>query len=148
MGRLFDAVAAILGVRTRVTYEGQAAIELELLAEPALERPWPWRFGDSTALVERVAFEAARGRSPAAIASAFHQTIAQSAAEACADAADGLPVVLSGGTFQNRLLAKATRARLEGYGFRVLEHERVPANDGGISYGQAAVAASRLASCA
>jgi hydrogenase maturation protein HypF len=145
MGRLFDAVAAVLGVRERVTYEGQAAIELELLAERATMRPWPWRFGDSTALVARVAEELARGRPREEIAAAFHQTVAQSAAEACDALAWGGAVVLSGGTFQNRLLARATRARLEGFGFRVLEHRRVPANDGGISYGQAAVAARRLA---
>jgi hydrogenase maturation protein HypF len=145
MGRLFDAVAALLHVRTRVSYEGQAAIELELLAEQAIERPWPWRFGDSTELVARCAAALAHGRSRASIASAFHQTIAQAAAEACEETGFRGPVVLSGGTFQNRLLARATRARLEGYGFRVLEHSRVPANDGGVSYGQAAVAARRLA---
>ena len=83
------------------------------------------------------------------VARGFHETVARAAADACAEeAAAEDAVVLSGGTFQNRLRSAATRRRLEAHGFRVLEHERVPPNDGGISYGQAAVAARRLAACA
>jgi hydrogenase maturation protein HypF len=146
MGRLFDAAAAVLGVRDRVSYEGQAAIELEQLAGFAEAEPWRWRFGSTTALVALVADELAAGRARAEIAAAFHETIAASAAAEAYALADGCDtVVLSGGSFQNRRLAASTRARLEAYGFRVLEHRLVPPNDGGISYGQAAVAARRLA---
>ena len=145
MGRLFDAVAAVLGVRERVSYEGQAAVELELLAGELPAAPWPWRFGATTELVARVAEELAAGAQRAALAAAFHETVAASAAAVCADAGGPRTVVLSGGSFQNRRLAQATRARLEAFGFTVLEHRLVPPNDGGIAYGQAAVAAWRLA---
>jgi len=146
MGRLFDAVAALLGVRDRVTYEGQAAIELELLAGFTPAEPWPWRFGDSTGLVTTCYLALQEGRPRAEIAAAFHETVAASAAAAAyANARTCRTVVLSGGSFQNQRLAASTRARLEAFGLRVLEHRLVPANDGGISYGQAAVAARRLA---
>jgi hydrogenase maturation protein HypF len=143
MGRLFDAVAALLGVRERVTYEGQAAIELELLAGDAAAEPYPWRFGDPTALVTVCYKELEAGRDRAEIAAAFHETIAAAAADACAEAAEPRVVALSGGTFQNLRLLASTRRRLEAHGFDVLTHRRVPANDGGVSYGQAAVAAAR-----
>ncbi|MDX6506911.1 MAG: hydrogenase maturation protein HypF, partial [Gaiellaceae bacterium] len=142
MGRLFDAVAAVLGVREEVTYEGQAAIELEQLAEGAEAERYPWRFGDGPELVGRVADELAAGRSRPELAAAFHETVAAAAADACAEAGEPRTVVLSGGTFQNLRLLRSTSARLERHGFRVLTHRRVPPNDGGISYGQAAIAAT------
>ncbi|MGE5273052.1 MAG: carbamoyltransferase HypF [Verrucomicrobiota bacterium] len=145
MGRLFDAVAAVLGFDGRTVYEGQAAVELEQLAGDVRADPWPWRFGASTELVTDCYLEASRGRDPASIAASFHETVAASAAAACADAATSGTVVLSGGTFQNVRLLRSTRERLEALGFRVLTHELVPPNDGGISYGQAAVAAARAA---
>jgi hydrogenase maturation protein HypF len=148
MGRLFDAVAAILGVRDRVTYEGQAAIELEHLAGDIEAEPWDWCFGDVSAFVSSVWGELDAGRSTPEIAAAFHETIAAGSADACAVAAEPRTVVLSGGSFQNVRLLESTRRRLEALGFRVLTHRRVPPNDGGISYGQAAVAAGRTASCA
>jgi hydrogenase maturation protein HypF len=147
MGRLFDAVAAVLGVRERVTYEGQAAVELEQLAAETEADPYDWRFGDGTLLVSHVAADLAEGRPRAEIAAAFHETVAKGAAEACANAGGTRTVVLSGGTFQNLRLLEATRLRLEQVGFSVLTHRLVPPNDGGISYGQAAVAARRIAPC-
>ncbi len=144
MGRLFDAAAAVLGVRTRISYEGQAAIELELLAGDTPAEPWPWRFGATTALVAHVADELVRGRPRNEIAAAFHETVAASSVAECR-AFGGDTVVLSGGSFQNRRLAASIRTRLESVGVRVLEHRLVPANDGGIAFGQAAVAARRLA---
>jgi len=144
MGRLFDAVAAVLGVREEVTYEGQAAIELELLAGDTVADPYPWQLGDATQLVTNCYLEVLGGRPRAEIAAAFHETVAAAAAEACLEAREPKSVVLSGGTFQNLRLLAATRSRLEGHGFRVLTHRRVPPNDGGISYGQAAVAAAGL----
>jgi hydrogenase maturation protein HypF len=141
MGRLFDAVAAVLGVRETVTYEGQAAIELEQLAGDLPAAPWPWRFGDATELVVRCHAELADGMAREEVAAAFHETVAAGAAAACAEAAEPRTVVLTGGTFQNLRLLASTRARLEDEGFRVLTHRLVPPNDGGVSYGQAAVAA-------
>jgi hydrogenase maturation protein HypF len=146
MGRLFDAVAAVLGVRERISYEGQAAIELELLAGNTPAAPLPWRFGATTDLVTDCYLLLRAGRTREEIAAVFHETVAASAAHACIGLG-GQTVVLSGGSFQNQRLAKATRAHLETAGLRVLEHRLVPANDGGISFGQAAVAARRL-SCA
>jgi hydrogenase maturation protein HypF len=148
MGRLFDAVAALLSVRSRVSYEGQAAIELEWLAGERGAEPYPCRReGDSILGVDlvRAAHDDLRsGRPRAEIAAAFHEGVAAAAAAACARASDPRSVVLSGGTFQNLRLLRSVRRRLEGLGFRVLSHRRVPPNDGGISYGQAAVAARRM----
>ncbi len=143
MGRLFDAVAALLGIRDEVTYEGQAAIELEQLAGEVQAEPYAWRFGDADALVAAVHDDLAAGRPAAEIAAAFHETVAAGAAAACAEAVEPRTVVLTGGTFQNLRLLDSTRRRLEAGGFRVLTHALVPPNDGGISYGQAAVAAAR-----
>jgi len=145
MGRLFDAVAAVLGFDGEVTYEGQAAVELEQLAGDEPAEPWRWRFGDATDLVAQCYVHVTSGREPAWIAASFHETVAASAAAACVEAATSESVVLSGGTFQNMRLLSSTRERLEAFGFRVLTHRLVPPNDGGISYGQAAVAAQRAA---
>jgi hydrogenase maturation protein HypF len=148
LGRLFDAVAAVLGVRERVSYEGQAAIELEQLAGGRPADPNPWRFGDATELVTVCYLELRRGRPREEVAARFHETVAAAAAEACVELGEPRTVVLSGGSFQNLRLLASTRERLEREGFRVLTHQLVPPNDGGISYGQAAVAARRTASCA
>jgi hydrogenase maturation protein HypF len=147
MGRLFDAIAAILGVRDTVTYEGQAAIELEQLAADVEAEPYPWRFGDTTSLVTQCCLELRGGRPREEIAAAFHESVAAAAATACAEAREPRTVVLSGGSFQNLRLLASTRRRLEAHGFRVLTHRLVPPNDGGISYGQAVVAARWTAPC-
>ena len=143
MGRLFDAVAALLGVRETVTYEGQAAIELEQLADGADAEPYDWPFGDGAALARLVHADLGAGRARAEIAAAFHEAVAAATAAACEEAGEPRTVVLSGGTFQNLRLLDSTTRRLEAYGFGVLSHRRVPPNDAGISYGQAAVAAAR-----
>ena len=148
VGRLFDAVAALLGLRERVTYEGQAAIELEHLAADVPAEPYAWELGDPTALVALCHTDVHAGRPRADVAAAFHETVAAAAAQACAEAGEPRTVVLSGGAFQNVRLTASTRRRLEAEGFRVLTHARVPPNDGGVSYGQAAVAAARTAQCA
>jgi hydrogenase maturation protein HypF len=144
MGRLFDAVAAVLGVREDVTYEGQAAIELEQLASDTRAEPYDWSFGEGALVVAAVHDDLAAGRPREAIAAAFHETIARAAADSCAEADAQGKVVLSGGSFQNLRLLASTSARLQQHGFEVLLHRTVPPNDGGISYGQAAVAAARL----
>jgi hydrogenase maturation protein HypF len=146
MGRLFNAVAALLGVRDEITYEGQAAIELEQLAGDTLVKPYRWSFGDGAELVAAVYDDLTAGRAREEIAAAFHEAIAAASVDACADAAEPRLLVLSGGTFQNLRLRESTRRRAEHAGFRVLTHRLVPPNDGGISYGQAVVAAATQAS--
>jgi hydrogenase maturation protein HypF len=148
MGRLFDAVAAVLGVRERVSYEGQAAIELEHAAGDEAAEPYPCAVTGGVIrgsdLIRAAHDDHAAGRSRREIAAAFHEGVAQAATLACIEAAEPRTVVLSGGTFQNlRLLGSVTR-RLHEAGFRVLSHRRVPPNDGGISFGQAAIAARRM----
>jgi hydrogenase maturation protein HypF len=136
MGRLFDAVAALCGVRPVVTYEGQAAIELEALADVAEPGSYPV---DPCELVAAVAADACAGVPVGVVAARFHRAVTDWTAAACTAA--GLEhVVLSGGVFQNRLLLTWTAERLEALGHTVLVPERLPANDGGISYGQAAIA--------
>jgi hydrogenase maturation protein HypF len=130
-------------VRGEVTYEGQAAIELEQLAGDVQAEPYEWRFGEGAALVRAAYDDLAAGRRREEVAAAFHEAVAAASAELCPEAAEPRTVVLTGGSFQNLRLLASTRARLERLGFRVLTHRRVP-NDGGISYGQAAVAAARL----
>ncbi len=152
-GRLFDAVAAILGVRDAVNYEGQAAIELEQLADPAerggyeaaIEPTQPFRVygGD---LVRAAVVDLADGVPREIAAARFHNGMAALVQAGCLLAREryGLhTVALSGGVFQNALLLEQAVCRLEACGFRVLVHSRVPCNDGGISLGQAVVAAAR-----
>jgi hydrogenase maturation protein HypF len=149
MGRLFDAVAALCGLRAEVSYEGQAAIELEAAADPEERGEYELPVGadgvlDARPTVLAVARDVARGEGVGAVSARFHAAVAGATAEACAAAASraGLgTVVLSGGVFQNRTLLAATAGRLEARGLRVLVPERLPPNDGGVSYGQAAVAA-------
>jgi hydrogenase maturation protein HypF len=155
MGRLFDAVAALAGVRARVTYEGQAAAELEGAASAGSLGAYPLPVLDASPVVLdarptvlAVAADAAAGVAAATIAARFHAAASDATAEACALVAErhGLAtVVLSGGVFQNRLLLDAAADALERMGLRVLVPERLPPNDGAISYGQAAVAAARIA---
>ncbi len=149
MGRLFDAVAALLGLRHDVSYEGQAAIELEQLAGQVVAEPYECSINAGVIcgpeLVAAAHDDLRAGRPSSEIAAAFHEGVALAAARACIEAAEPKRVVLSGGTFQNLRLLSGIRQRLERAGFRVLTHRRVPPGDGGISYGQAAVAASRSA---
>lgn len=157
-GRLFDAVAAALGVGGEVlTYEGQAAIELEAMAAGAAGSIGAgYRFAraaapsgealDAAPLWSELLGDLARGRPPEQIAAAFHAGLARAVGELARDLAGrrGLSTVaLSGGVFQNRLLLEAVSGNLERAGLRVLLHRQVPANDGGLALGQAAVAFAR-----
>ena len=152
-GRLFDAAAALLGVRDAITYEGQAAIELEQVADPREKMAYPAALSKEVPfqvrgldLIEAAVTDLAAGVSRPVIAARFHHGVAALIEAGCALLRDrhGLgTVALSGGVFQNMLLLQATVARLETRGFTVLVHARVPCNDGGISLGQAAVAGAR-----
>ncbi len=155
VGRLFDAIAALCGVRASVTYEGQAAIELESAVDRSEHGEYTIslqsRGGalelDPSAAVTTVVRERAQGVPVGVMAARFHTGMARATARACARIAGerGLStVILSGGVFQNRVLLELTVAELEDVGLSVLVPERLPAGDGGISYGQAAVAAARL----
>ena len=145
-GRLFDAVAALVAGRDTITYEGQAAIELEQLADPSVTDGYGVDSLVGADLIRCVVDDVLAGVAPSLIAARFHNGLAAaSAATAASVAADqGLSTVaLSGGVFQNLLFAERVEADLESRGLTALVHHRVPCNDGGISLGQAAVAASR-----
>jgi hydrogenase maturation protein HypF len=152
-GRLFDAVAALLGVRDGINYEGQAAVELEQLSATSPENGYQARIIRGTPftvtgadLVRAAAGDLLAGVAPEVIGARFHQGVADMIGQACwlLRETSGLgTVALSGGVFQNLLLVGSVTDQLEGMGFRVLTHSRVPPNDGGISLGQAVVAAAR-----
>jgi len=150
-GRLFDAVAAMIGVRSRVSYEGQAAIELEALAEEAdTNTVYPYSIvstADNLVLDLRpmlhgvVADLTVESRS--IIARRFHNTVAMATTHVCGkvrDASGVNRVVLSGGSFQNKLLTEGIYSGLAGEGFEVFTHRLVPPNDGGLALGQAVIA--------
>jgi hydrogenase maturation protein HypF len=155
MGRLFDAVAALCGVRLHVNYEGQAAAELEALCDPrdrdGYSLPLLRNGGDLVLdprpTVHEIARDVHAGVPAAKIAARFHNAVAAATTCACISLAGQRNLdtaVLAGGSFQNRALLESVGASLARAGLRVLVPERLPPNDGGISYGQAAVAAARL----
>lgn len=150
MGRLFDAVASLLGVRHRIDYEGQAAIELEVLADSAGTDgtdAGPLRLDvgddgviDPVGMIRALVAGLQAGVSPAVLAAAFHEAVATAVAEVVTEFAGSVRLAgLTGGVFQNVLLLRACRQRLQQKGFEVLTHRAVPPNDGGLALGQAAV---------
>jgi hydrogenase maturation protein HypF len=142
VGRLFDAVAALCGLRTEVTYEGQAAMELEAVCSAGDHGAYPMTGLDPRQAILDIAHDVAAGVPPAVVSARFHAGLARAAADAVA--AQGLETaVLSGGAFQNRVLLAATAGHLRAAGLRVLVPRALPPNDGGIAFGQAAVAAAR-----
>jgi hydrogenase maturation protein HypF len=142
VGRLFDAVAALCGLRDEVTYEGQAAVELEAACSLDERGAYPMPGLDARDTISAVVADLRSGVSVGRIAMRFHRGLALATAAACADT--GLErVVLSGGVFQNRVLLELTIEELEREGLLPLLPQLLPPNDGGISYGQAAVAAAR-----
>jgi hydrogenase maturation protein HypF len=171
MGRLFDAAAAILGLRNRSTYEGQGAMELEAVASeggrvrgdelaeafpPDPRFTIPFQVGqDGPYVMDPLPLLSALGRArqegvpPSTLAQAFHLAVARVGAELAAricQEEEMRTVALSGGVFQNALLLTAIRSLLERGGLRVLVPRCLSPNDGAISYGQAAVAVARLCS--
>ncbi|MDQ3815337.1 MAG: carbamoyltransferase HypF [Armatimonadota bacterium] len=154
MGRLFDAVAALIGLRDAVNYEAQAAIELEMIADETCEAQYPFellaarpRMLKMEATLRAIVHDLQNGVEPGIIAAQFHNTVA--AAIACVCEAirreRGLrQVALGGGVFQNALLLRRTLAALQVLNFEVFVPEKLPPNDGGLSFGQAVVANARL----
>ena len=148
-GRLFDAVAALCGIRPKVNYEGQAAVELEAAADPAVRDAYPLPGTgqlDARETLLGILADLGAGVPVGTVSAKFHNAMAQGATRACAEIAraEGIDlVVLSGGVFQNRLLLERTTEALERAGLRVLGPRLLPPNDGGVAFGQAVVAAGR-----
>ncbi|MBR7839680.1 carbamoyltransferase HypF, partial [Actinospica durhamensis] len=157
-GRLFDAVGALVGLRDVISFEGQAAIELEQNADRAEQGAYalsvvePARPGEplrlrGAELVRAAALDVVAGVTGPVVAARFHRGVAGAIAQVCLRLREETgveTVALSGGVFQNVLLIGEVVRQLEDAGMQVLTHRQVPANDGGISLGQAAVAAARL----
>lgn len=155
-GRLFDAVAAMLGIASEVTFEGQAAIALETAAVRAGRNDERYDFKvegcelmsvDLRDAIRTITWDVAEGKAVGKIAARFHNTLSAAIVEVCERirASDGLDrVCLSGGSFQNLHLLERTIGELRQRGFGVFLHTLVPANDGGIALGQAAIASEIL----
>ena len=154
MGRLFDGIAAILGIRERCSYEGQAAILLEASARedagfypPVIEEADGLLRFDWREAVCLLAEEKKAGTDPAVLAARFMNTLVEMAAHMAAMAAEASGihrVVLSGGSFQNQYLMHRLPARLRGLGLEVYHHRRVSCNDEGLALGQLRIASARL----
>ena len=157
VGRLFDAVSAILGIRRQSSFEGEASMALEFAAEayeqqhdlekrtvkidPLLYNEEGRFILNTSLLVQQIAEAKLQGADSGRLAYLFHQTLAEQVTAACMEARNvsgRQKVALSGGVFQNRLLLRLTEERLMEEGFEVLRHRMVPPNDGGIAIGQAA----------
>jgi hydrogenase maturation protein HypF len=147
VGRLFDAVASLLGVRHRIDYEAQAAIELEVLADSATSDAAELQMDvgtdgviDPCGLIRAVVSMLHAGAKPAALAAGFHRAVANAVLQGVSLVAGQVGLVgLTGGVFQNVLLLRQCRDLLQQAGFEVLTHRVVPPNDGGLALGQAAV---------
>jgi len=154
-GRLFDAVSSIVGLRHEVTFEGQAAIELEMAADARIERTYPFALTGETPLqldvrpmIEEIVRDVSRRAPVSEIAATFHNTVAAAIVAVCGKIRESenlTRVCLSGGTFQNIFLLQRALAGLRAGGFEVFLHAQVPPNDGGIALGQAVIANALLA---
>ena len=153
MGRLFDAVASLIGVRNEVTYEAQAAIEMEVLSKPfvSVAQSYPYSVDETEdgmiirvhAMIESIVADLHAGESVGQIGANFHKTIADMAIEVCRRARTSTgfnEVALSGGVWQNQILLDLVRVGLRQSEFTVYFHKQVPTNDGGLSLGQAVIA--------
>jgi hydrogenase maturation protein HypF len=151
VGRLFDAVASLVGLRQRAGFEGQAAMELEFAIQKGVEEVYPfWVWKNGTMIVDwepmilRIVEEVRGGQAIGVIAATFHNTLAEMVVS-IGHETGASRIALSGGCFQNKYLTERTVRRLQAEGFRPCWHQRVPPNDGGIALGQvmAALRASR-----
>jgi hydrogenase maturation protein HypF len=150
MGRLFDAVAALCGLKDRVSFEGEAAMQLEFAVDPGETTAYPLPITDTAPavadwqpLLDAVLRDLAAGRAPGTVAGRFHNSLAELAVQ-WARRTGIARVVLTGGCFQNRLLTRRVRARLLESGFEVYTQRRVPPGDGGIALGQVLGAAVQV----
>jgi len=150
-GRLFDAVSSLLGIRGKINYEGQAAIELEMLAHDERKRYYPFQIIkkkekfiiDTFPIIKAIVKERMEGNNSEIIATKFHWTVSQIILRVCEllrDYGNLNEVGLSGGVFQNSLILKQVVYLLTSAGFKVFFHTLIPPNDGGISLGQAVIA--------
>ncbi len=163
-GRLFDAIAALIGLRTVNTFEGQAAMELEQIAADHCDEAYPYTIETRDSrhetrdhpplqigferMIEQIVNDAVAGISPSIISARFHNTLIETISDACRRirsrfTVHGSRVCLSGGCFQNACLAEGLKKKLVDQGFTVYTHALVPPNDGGIALGQTIVAAHR-----
>ncbi len=148
MGRLFDAVSALLGLRNSVNYEGQAAIELELIAADKALNGYEFAIDESRiikseTIIRKAVEDLLNGVSASEVSARFHLAVTELIAKIANQLRDErnlTRVALSGGVFQNMFLLERVCRRLAADEFEVLTHRRVPCNDGGISFGQAAIA--------
>jgi hydrogenase maturation protein HypF len=155
MGRLFDATSSLLSIRDEVHYEGQAAIELEMIADHGAKEEYPFHIYkdekpmviDLTEMIRGIVCNLIDGISSSKISGKFHRTIARLIIETCEKIRSREKlnqVVLSGGVFQNIFLLSLITEGLKRSGFNVYTHHLVPTNDGGISLGQAVICQMRL----
>lgn len=156
MGRLFDAVAALAGVRDDALYEGQAAIELEAIADPSADGAYAFSIVeaaggvlvvDPAPLLEEVLDDVASGVATPVISARFHRAAVDAVVHVCVRLAPELGVrhiALAGGVFMNRLVVRGCILGLREAGLEPLTHLRLPANDGGVSFGQAVIARAQL----
>ncbi len=157
MGRFFDTVSALLGIKTDISYEGQAAIELEYYADLCCTDPYHFdienaeceeEFTVNTSfIIKQIVNDILTGNGLEYISTRFHATIADIVLKGCLNirSSNNLNnVVLSGGVFQNVTLLQITEDLLERQGFKVFVHSGVPANDGGISLGQSIMAIAQI----
>ena len=147
VGRLFDGVAALVGVRQQVTFEGQAAMELEALVDPGVTDLYPFELSnrvpqiiDWAPMIGEILIDLRRGAPVGSISAKFHNTLAEIIV-AIGQQIVTPKIVLTGGCFQNRYLLEQSVQRLSQAGFKPYWHQRVPTNDGGIALGQVAAAA-------
>jgi hydrogenase maturation protein HypF len=143
MGRLFDAVAALLGIRQVVTYEGQAAIELEVAAAPDVDEPYQFDLSgelfDAAPIFAAIVADLRQGLATAVIAAKFHNAVADLIVQLSLQMRrqHGLnQVALSGGVFQNVTLLETAVRQLHYHNFEIFTHRLVPPNDGGLALGQ------------
>ncbi len=153
MGRLFDAMASLLRLRNAINYEGQAAIEFEAITDRNVANGYEFQVAadgviKAETVIQRAVDDLLNGYAPPEVSAKFHWAAARLIATLACNVRSERRlnrIALSGGVFQNVLLLRLTRRMLTTDGFEVFTHNRVPANDGGISLGQAAIANARLA---
>ncbi|MCA9927241.1 MAG: carbamoyltransferase HypF [Anaerolineales bacterium] len=150
MGRLFDAVAALIGIRQTVNYEAQAAIEMEAVVDPHENGAYPCTLHDGlidpSSMLHQIVHDLRSGVSTAAIAAKFHNGLVETAVSVCRTLQNqtGInDIILSGGVWQNMTLLAKTVTSLRHHHFNVYFHQHIPTNDGGLAVGQAAIAAFR-----